>query len=67
MTGEQRQRAEVLWRPGQRPAERLAQLVIDALEPRRDPLAQQFDLGARPELGDDVVARDGPAGHGLAL
>ena len=49
VAGEQRQRAEVLRRPGERPGERVAQLVVDAVAASRDPLAQQLDLGRRPE------------------
>ena len=65
VTRQQRERSEVLRRSGQRPRERLAQLVVDALEPGRDSLAQPADLGRRAELGDHVVARDGAGGHGL--
>ena len=41
---EHRQRAEVLGVPGERPAQRVAQLGISAFEPAVEPLAQQPDL-----------------------
>jgi hypothetical protein len=66
MTGEQRQGTEVLRRARQGPRERLAQLVVDALKPRREPLAQRLDVGRGAEPDDDVVPRDGAAaGHSL--
>ena len=36
-------------------------LVVDALQPARQPLAQPGDLTRRPELGDHAVGR----GHAL--